>query len=148
MTTQQQTHRTIQNLFSALSDLLNDVGVYKTVIILRNGRNMNLNQSDLHLTAQAVADTFSIPITTLFGKSRKYPRKYAFAIWVYICHIDLKYTLRDLSGYLHCAESTICKAKRFMDNYPQEESAFNQKIYEKLAQSRERLKQLYPNEQQ
>jgi hypothetical protein len=141
MTTQQQTHRQIQNLFSVLSDSLNDVGVIQTINILTKGRKQSLNESDIHLTAQAVSESFAIPITVLFGKSRKYPRKYAFAIWVYICYMDFKYTLKDLSGYLHCSMSTISKAKMLMENYPQD-SAFNQKIHEKLAQTRERLKQI------
>lgn len=141
MTTQQQTHRQIQNLFSVLSDSLNDVGVIQTINILTKGRKQSLNESDIHLTAQAVCESFAIPITVLFGKSRKYPRKYAFAIWVYICYMDFNYTLNDLSGYLHCSMSTISKAKMLMENYPQD-SAFNQKIHEKLAQTRERLKQI------
>jgi hypothetical protein len=55
--------------------------------------------------------------------------------------MDLNLTLADLSAYLHCSTSTLSKAKVFMDNYPNE-SAFDQKIHEKLAQSRERYKQL------
>ncbi len=141
MKKQQQTHRQIQALFSVLSDSLNDIGVIQTINIINKGRKSTLMQSDIHLTAQAVSECFAIPISVLFGKSRKYPRKYAFAIWVYICYLDYSYTLKDLSGYLHCSMSTISKAKMFMENYP-EDSAFNQKIHEKLAQTRERLKQI------
>ena len=46
-----------------------------------------------------------------------------------------------LSAYLHCSMSTISKAKNLMEDYPND-SAFNQKIHEKLAQSREKFKQL------
>lgn len=141
MTTPQQTHRQIQNLFSVLSDSLNDIGVLQTINILKKGRKDNLQDSVIHLVALSVSESFSIPISALFGKSRKYPRKYAFAIWVYICYTDLNFTLMDLSGYLHCSLSTISKAKIFMETYPNE-SAFNQKIHEKLAQSREKFKQL------
>lgn len=141
MTTHQQTHRQIQNLFSVLSDSLNDLGVLQTINILRKGRKININESEIHLVAISVSETFSIPIAVLFGKSRKYPRKYAFAIWVYICYIDLNFTLMDLSAYLHCSMSTISKAKNLMEDYPND-SAFNQKIHEKLAQSREKFKQL------
>ena len=141
MTTQQQTHRQIQNLFSVLSDSLNDLGVLQTINILRKGRKININESEIHLVAISVSETFSIPIAVLFGKSRKYPRKYAFAIWVYICYIDLNFTLMDLSAYLNCSMSTISKAKNLMEDYPND-SAFNQKIHEKLAQSREKFKQL------
>ena len=144
MTTQQQTHRQIQNLFSVLSDSLNDLGVLQTINILRKGRKININESEIHLVAISVSETFSIPIAVLFGKSRKYPRKYAFAIWVYICYIDLNFTLMDLSAYLHCSMSTISKAKNLMEDYPND-SAFNQKIHEKLAQSREKFKQLNIN---
>lgn len=137
----QQTHRQIQNLFSVLSDSLNDIGVLRTINILKKGRNDNLQESEIHLVAISVSETFSIPIPVLFGKSRKYPRKYAFAIWVYICYTDLNFTLMDLSTYLHCSLSTISKAKIFMEKYPND-SAFDQKIHEKLAQSRDKFKQI------
>ena len=140
MTTPQQTHLQIQNLFSVLSDTLNDIGVLQTINILKKGKNNSVDKSDLVLASQAVAESFNIPVTALFGKSRKYPRKYAFAIWVYICYIDLKYTLSDISGYIHLSPSCISKAKQLMEKYPQD-SAFNQKIHEKMAQSRERLKE-------
>ena len=38
MTTKQQTHRQIQNLFSVLSDALMDLGLLKTIDILRKGK--------------------------------------------------------------------------------------------------------------
>jgi chromosomal replication initiation ATPase DnaA len=141
MTTKQQTHRQIQNLFSVLSDALMDLGLLKTIDILRKGKKHNLQESEIHLVSIAVADTFSIPISALFGKSRKYPRKYAFAIWIYICHMDLKFTLTDLSAYLHCHMSTISKAKMLMEKLAND-SAFDQKIHEKLAQSRQKFLQL------
>lgn len=141
MTKQHQTHRQIENLFSVLSDSLNDLGVLQTINILRKGKNGNLHESEIHMVAVSVAETFTIPISVLFGKSRKYPRKYAFAIWVYICYVDLNFTLMDLSAYLHCSMSTISKAKNLMEDYPHD-SAFNQKIHEKMALSREKFKQL------
>lgn len=141
MKTREHNHRQIQNLFSVLSDALMDLGVLRTINILQLGRKGRLNESEIHLVSVSVSETFSIPPSALFGKSRKYPRKYAFAIWVYICQMDLNLTLADLSAYLHCSTSTLSKAKVFMDNYPNE-SAFDQKIHEKLAQSRERYKQL------
>ena len=141
MTTKQQTHRQIQNLFSVLSDALMDLGLLKTIDILRKGKKHNLQESEIHLVSIAVADTFSIPISALFGKSRKYPRKYAFAIWIYICHMDLKFTLTDLSAYLHCHMSTISKAKMLMEKLAND-SAFDQKIHEKMAQSRQKFLQL------
>ena len=49
MTTQQQTHRQIQNLFSVLSDSLNDLGVLQTINILRKGIKININESEIHL---------------------------------------------------------------------------------------------------
>jgi chromosomal replication initiation ATPase DnaA len=118
-----------------------DLGLLKTIDILRKGKKHNLQESEIHLVSIAVADTFSIPISALFGKSRKYPRKYAFAIWIYICHMDLKFTLTDLSAYLHCHMSTISKAKMLMEKLAND-SAFDQKIHEKLAQSRQKFLQL------
>ena len=131
MTTQQQTHRHIQNLFSVLSDALNDIGVIATINVLRKGRNGSLDESDIHLTAKAVCECFGIPMNVLFGKSRKYPRKYAFAIWVYLSYTKLNYTLPDLVNYTHKSLSTISKAKGSIDNR-KNVTAFEKKINEKL----------------
>jgi chromosomal replication initiation ATPase DnaA len=127
--------REIENLFSAISDTLNEVGLVQTISILKKGSQGILWKSDLSLASKAVCEAYDIASEVLFGKNRKYPRKYAFACWVYICYEDLNYGLSDLSAYTHRSMSTISKAKQLIEDYPQE-TTFDKKIHEKLARSR------------
>jgi hypothetical protein len=130
--------REIENLFSAISDTLSEVGLIQTISILKKGSQGVLWKSDLSLVAKAVCEAYDIPTEVLFGKSRKYPRKYAFACWVYICYVDLNYGLSDLSAYTHSSMSTISKAKQLIEDYPNE-TTFDKKIHEKLLVSRKNL---------
>lgn len=130
--------REIENLFSAISNTLAEVGLVQTISILKKGSQGVLWKSDLSLAAKSVCEAYDIPTEVLFGKSRKYPRRYAFACWVYICYVDLNYGLTDLSGYTHLSMSTISKAKQLIENYPNE-TTFDKKIHEKLAISRTNL---------
>lgn len=131
-------NREIENLFSAISDTLAEVGLVQTISILKKGSQGVLWKSDLSVVAKAVCEAYDIPMEVLFGKSRKYPRKYAFACWVYICYVDLNYGLSDLSAYTHASMSTISKAKQLIEDYPNE-TTFDKKIHEKLAFSRKNL---------
>jgi hypothetical protein len=134
-------NREIENLFSAISDTLAEVGLVQTISILKKGSQGILWKSDLSLVAKSVCEAYDIPSEVLFGKSRKYPRKYAFACWVYICYVDLNYGLSDLSAYTHASMSTICKAKQLIEDYPNE-TTFDKKIHEKLSFSRRNLSNL------
>ena len=131
-------NREIENLFSAISDTLAEVGLVQTISILKKGSQGVLWRSDLAVAAKAVCETYDIPTEVLFGKSRKYPRKYAFASWVFICYVDLNYGLSDLSAYTHASMSTISKAKQLIEDFPNE-TTFDKKIQEKLAYSRKNL---------
>jgi hypothetical protein len=131
-------NREIENLFSAISDTLAEVGLVQTISILKKGSQGVLWKSDLSVAAKAVCEAYDIPSEVLFGKSRKYPRKYAFACWVYICYADLNYGLKDLSSYTHSSMSTISKAKQLIEDYPNE-TTFDKKIHEKLFVSRKNL---------
>lgn len=130
--------REIENLFSAISDTLAEVGLVQTISILKKGGQGVLWKSDLSLAAKSVCEAYDIPSEVLFGKSRKYPRKYAFACWVHMCYVDLNYGLSDLSAYTHMSKSTISKAKQLIENYPSV-TTFDKKIHEKLAISRKKL---------
>jgi chromosomal replication initiation ATPase DnaA len=85
----------------------------------------------LKVATDAVCKVFNISPDVVFGKSRKYPRKYAFAIWVYLSYTKLNYTLPDLVNYTHKSLSTISKAKGSIDNR-KNVTAFEKKINEKL----------------
>ena len=123
-------NKPIEKLFSALSDTLNEIGYMRTIHLLRKGQE-NIWNSDLKVATDAVCEAFSITPDVLFGTSRKYPRKYAFALWVYISFNQLNYTLPDLMNYTHKSLSTIVKSKRLVDNFNLE-NAFDKKIMEKL----------------
>lgn len=123
-------NKPIEKLFSALSDTLNEIGYMRTIHLLRKGQE-NIWNSDLKSATDAVCESFSITPDVLFGTSRKYPRKYAFAIWVYLSFHELNYTLPDLMNYTHKSLSTISKAKQVVDTFDSE-NAFDRKIIEKL----------------
>jgi len=132
-------NKPIEKLFSALSDTLNEIGYMRTIHLLRKGQE-NIWNSDIKIATDAVCTVFSITPDVLFGNSRKYPRKYAFAIWVYISFNHLNYTLPDLMNYTHKSLSTISKAKQVIDNLD-EQSAFDRKIEDKLNQCTQIVKE-------
>ena len=125
-------NKPIEKLFSALSDTLNEIGYMRTIHLLRKGQE-NIWNSDLKVATDSVCEAFSITPYVLFGTSRKYPRKYAFALLVYISFNELNYTLPDLMNYTHKSLSTIVKSKRLVDNFNLE-NAFDKKIMDKLKQ--------------
>ena len=123
-------NKPIEQLFNALSQTLNEIGYMRTVHLLRKGQE-NVWNSDLKIATDTVCKVFNISPDVVFGKSRKYPRKYAFAIWVYLSYTKLNYTLPDLVNYTHKSLSTISKAKQLIDNR-RSETQFDKKINEKL----------------
>jgi len=132
----------IEQLFSALSETLNEIGYMRTVHLLRKGQE-NVWNSDLKLATDAVCKVFNISPDVVFGKSRKYPRKYAFAIWVYLSYTKLNYTLPDLVNYTHKSLSTISKAKGTIDNR-RNTTAFEKKINDKLDECVTIINQIKP----
>jgi hypothetical protein len=125
-------NKPIEKLFSALSETLNEIGYMRTIHLLRKGQE-NIWNSDLKVATESVCEAFNITPDVLFGTSRKYPRKYAFALWVYVSYNELNYTLPDLMNYTHKSLSTIVKSKRVVDEI-NTENAFDKKIFEKLQQ--------------
>lgn len=130
MKTRKIENKPIEKLFSALSETLDEIGYMRTIHLLRKGQE-NIWNSDLKAATDAVCESFNISPDVLFGTSRKYPRKYAFAIWVYLSFHELNYTLPDLMNYTHKSLSTISKAKKIIDNFDTS-NAFDKKINDKL----------------
>lgn len=140
-TTPKNSLRSIENLFGAISSSIREIGIQNTIHLLEKGQSHNVWKSDLSLAAQSVCEVFDISTVILFGNSRKYPRKYAFACWVWLCYYDRNYSVIDLQGYAKTSVSTISKAKQFIDNFPND-TAFEKKIHQKLEQSKTKLKEL------
>jgi hypothetical protein len=140
-TTPKNSLRSIENLFGAISSSVKEIGIQNTIHLLEKGQAQNIWKSDLSLAAQAICSAFDISTIILFGKSRKYPRKYAFACWVWLCYYDLNYSIIDLQGYAKTSTSTISKAKQFIDNFGND-TTFEKKIHQKLDQAKIKLKEL------
>jgi len=141
--TPQQTKKTLENLLSALSDTLNELGAVQTLQLLREGRG-GFQKTDITTCADCVANVFEMPPNTLFSKSKKYPRKYAFAIWVYICYNDLKYSLPDLAAHSRRSVSAISKSKKLIDEHPNV-TPFDKMIYDKLSIAQIKTKETLNN---
>lgn len=138
--------KSIERLFHALSDTLNEIGYMRTMHLLRKGQN-NIWESDLQIATDAVCKVFNITPDTIFGNQRKYPRKYAFAIWVYTSFHKLNYSLPDLTAYSHKSLSTIFKSKQWLEKLITEadrDSAFDKKIKDKLEECLELIKKAKP----
>lgn len=123
-------NKPIEQLFSALSESLNEIGYMRTINLLKKGQE-NIWDSHINVATDAVCEVFNISPSILFGKSRKYPRKYAFAIWVYLSYTKLNYTLPDLVKFTNKSLSTVSKAKAIIDNR-KNTTAFDKKINDKL----------------
>lgn len=126
--------KSVERLFQAISETLNEIGYMRTMHLLRKGQN-NVWESDIQIATEAVCKVFNITPDVIFGNQRKYPRKYAFAIWVYTSFHKLNYSLPDLTNYSHKSLSTIFKSKQWLErlvSLNDVESAFDRKILGKL----------------
>ena len=94
--------------------------------------------------AIAVVKTFDISLDELLrGKNRKYPYKYAYGIFVFLCYTELGYKLPHLSILLDKHKSNISRAKTNIEKILTDtENNFNKKIITKLDLCREALKEL------
>lgn len=135
-------NKPIEQLFSALSESLNQIGYMRTIHLLKKGQE-NIWDSDINVATDAVCSVFNISPNILFGKSRKYPRKYAFAIWVYLSYTKLNYTLPDIVNYTNKSLSTVSKAKGIIDNR-KNITAFEKKINDKLDECLAIIKEIKP----
>lgn len=147
MTTQknkQEPNQQIVKLLHSLSDSITELGLTNTILHLENrNKNLFLETTDVRVVTESVCEAFNIPDWVLFSNAKKYPRKYAFALWVSLCLIELKYSYKHIQLVTGRARITIYKAKQFIENYPNE-SVFEKKIHEKI----ELTKQILTEKQQ
>jgi chromosomal replication initiation ATPase DnaA len=110
------THRLLHKLLNALSHAIDDIGYASTIQALNNVRtNRNANQEDFNICVNAVCQTFQISKSELLqGTQKKYPRKYAFGILVYLAKTEYKYSLAELGRLLNKDRSNLSRIKKEM----------------------------------
>ena len=89
----------VEHVLTLLAKTITDVGLNDTIEILERGKIEKLELNDINLVVESVCKAFNLPPSTLFSTSKKYPRKYAFAIWAYFSGYYLNYTPKDLSKF-------------------------------------------------
>ena len=140
----QEPNQQIVKLLHSLSDSITELGLTNTILHLENrNKNLFLETTDVRVVTESVCEAFNIPEWVLFSNAKKYPRKYAFALWVSLCLIELKYSYKHIQLVTGRARITIYKAKQIIENYPNE-SVFEKKIHEKI----ELTKQILTEKQQ
>jgi len=120
----------VEPLFGALTDSLKKIGYERTLYLLKRGHDTHENENFNYAT-NAVCKVFNISSDVLFNRSRKYPRKYAFAIWVYVAYNNLHCTINDIAFYTNRSKLTIIKSKQLaeqFDNNSPFEKQMNQNI--------------------
>jgi len=136
MRTKKTDNKVISQLLDALKKSIHEVGLNETIYILENKKQtIELKSKEIRLAIESVCEVFGIEDYELFSEKKKYPRKYAFAIWVHLCINVLKYSYHDLTIISDRAKITFQKAKHFIDNYPNETHFDKKMVHEKLKQA-------------
>lgn len=139
MKTKQESNQQIAKLFDCLKESVTEIGLSNTILHLENrNKNLFLDTTDVRLVTESVCEAFNIPEWVLFSNAKKYPRKYAFALWVSLCLVELNFSYKHIQLLTNRARITIYKAKQFIDNYPNE-SVFEKKIHEKIEKTKQIL---------
>jgi len=137
--TKQESNQQIAKLFDCLKESVVELGLSNTILHLENrNKNSFLDTSDVRIVTDSVCEAFNIPEWVLFSNAKKYPRKYAFALWVSLCIVELNFSYKHVQLITGRARITIYKAKHFIDNYPNE-SVFDNKIHEKIEKTKQIL---------
>jgi|688.fasta_scaffold13175_26 hypothetical protein len=138
-----QTQRLLNRLFNAIASTVEDIGYSNTISLLNNGRTLHKADTEkLNICATAVITVFDMSMGELLsGTHKKYPRKYAFGIWVYLCNVELGYSLSDLSLFIGKDKSGLSRAKKYINNL-NTENKFEQLIQSKFDACKEKLQQI------
>jgi hypothetical protein len=140
MRTKKNDGKGISQLLDAMKNSINEIGLIKTIYILENKKEtIELKSKDIRFAIDTVCEVFGIKDYELFTEKKKYPRKYAFAVWVYLCINILKLKYDDLVITSDKARITLQKAKQFIENYPNETHFDKKMVHEKLQKSIEIL---------
>ena len=131
----------VSKLLESLLESVNEIGVSNTILHLQNrNTNLFLDATDVRLVTESVCEAFNIPDWLLFSNAKKYPRKYAFALWVSLCLVESKFSYKHIQLITGRARITLYKAKQFIESYPNE-STFHKKIHDKIELTKEILTQ-------
>jgi len=139
------THRLLHKLFDSLSHAIEDVGYANTIQILNNVRtNKNTNYENFYICVTAVTQTFQISKSELLqGTQKKYPRKYALGILIYLAKTEFNYSLADLGRLLNKDRSNLSRLKKEMgENLENHSTKFDAFIIGKYKQCRETINKL------
>lgn len=130
--TKQEPNLQIVKLLESFKDTIVELGVSNTILHLENrSKNLFLETTDVRVVTESVCEAFNIPEWVLFSNAKKYPRKYAFALWVSLCLVELNYSYKHLQLITGRARITLYKAKQFIDSFPND-STFNKKVHDKI----------------
>lgn len=147
-TTNNDNNNIVANLLETMVSTIKEIGVLNTILVLEKGKDKssNLESRDILWAMEVVCSVFNMPLETLFSPSKKYPRKYAFGIWAYLCDKHLLYTPKDLAKISGKSRATIYKSTCFIRNFPKTSTnAFELKIIQKIQESELGLKEKINN---
>lgn len=139
------THRLLYKLFNALSHAIEDVGYASTIQALNNVRvNKNTDYENWNICITAVTQTFQISKPELLqGTQKKYPRKYAFGILIYLAKTEFNYSFAELGRQLNKDRSNLSRIKKEMgENLENHNNKFDAFIIGKYQQCREIIHKL------
>jgi hypothetical protein len=144
------THRLLHKLFNAVAHAIDDIGYANTIQVLNNSRTKHASHFDnFNLCINAVMQVFGMTKSELLqGTQKKYPRKYAFGILIYIAVEEYKYSLADLGRYLQRDRSNLSRIKNEMaQQFETGDSKFDTMIHAKYQTCKQTLHKLQqPNE--
>jgi hypothetical protein len=124
-------------LLDAVKTSVTEVGFDCTISLLKNGKSNEMD-TNIRMAMEAVCEVFEMREHELFTHSKKYPRRYAFLVWVHLCVNIMKYKYENLMPISNRVKITLQKAKHTIDNFPNERH-FHQKIHTKKLQAEQIL---------
>lgn len=120
MTRKTNTHRLLHKLFNALSNSIDDIGYANTIQVLNNNRNRtgSSNMDNFNICITAVMQVFQISKPELLhGTQKKYPRKYAFGLLIYLAKEEFDYSLADIGRFLNKDRSNLSRIRNEIAGY-------------------------------
>ena len=141
------THRLLYKLFTALAHTLDDIGYANTISVLNNSRQNKLgNYEKFNDCVKSVMSVFEISRSELLnGTQKKYPRKYAFGILIYISTTNLGYSVAEIGRQLNRDRSYLSRIKNEMERKllsPKNDNKFDLMILTKYNLCKEKMELL------
>jgi len=142
MTKKTNTHRLLYKLFNALAHTVDDIGYANTITALNNSRqNKQQDYDKFQDCVKAVCSVFEMNRSDLLnGTQKKYPRKYAFGILIYLSTSQLGYTVAEIGRHLNKDRSYLSRIKNDMERkLLKGDNRFDQMIIGKYNLCREKM---------